>query len=293
MILCVGASSRRVVEEAARLKVHQIVASRRQVGETSPGYTGYDSVSLVETVRKLSGGETRVVRDHGGPYQNGSKDDDWTAALDADADAGFDGLHLDVCCLPQGEQLTELTRLCRRYAGKVSIEIGGERDSQQWLYRLLEAARSVCQPSAAVAALGGRIWADRQCGALIGLAQAQEIEAAYNGHGLAVKAHNMDWMGERQFYQLSGLYNVAPEFGNVEADAWLHLLSHDDGQRILNFAYGLGAWHRWFDTREGTHLERARAALRYCLDSPYVRRVLDTYDDTYVRAVISDAVANG
>ena len=140
MRLCVGAASRRVVEEAARLRVCQVVASRRQAGEFTPGYTGHTSATLVQAVKDLSGGATLVVRDHGGPYQNGDEDDDWTAAFDADVDAGFDVLHLDVSLLPRGEQPAELARLCRRYGGRIAVEVGGERDPQEHLGMLLETA---------------------------------------------------------------------------------------------------------------------------------------------------------
>lgn len=293
MILCVGAASRRVVEEAARLRVDQVVASRRQVGETSPGYTGYTGAALVEAVRDLSAGFTHVIRDHGGPYQNGDKDDDWVRALDVDVAAGFDGLHLDVCQLPPGEQPAELTRLCKRYAGKVYIEVGGERDSQDRLNELLKVALTACQPYAAVADLGGRIWADRQYGSLVKSEWARWDTAGYRASGVKVKAHNCDWIGGRESYDLEGYYNVAPEFGNVEADAWLHVLPHEAGARVLSFAYGTGAWKRWFGDGEGTRFERGRAALRYHLNSPEVDSILSRYDDTYVREVIRDAITAG
>lgn len=293
MKLCAGAVSRRVVEEAAKLRICQIVASRRQVGETEPGYAGYTSATLVRAVRELSGGVTQVVRDHGGPYQNGDRDDDWTAALDADADAGFDVLHLDVSELTRGEQAAELTRLCQRYGGRAAIETGGERDEQKWLDWLLGVALGTCRPQAAVAALGGCIRADRQYGHLIDASRAREIAAVYADCQVAVKAHNMDWLGGRRSYNLTAFYNVAPEFGNAEIDAWLHLLPHAEGQRLLDLAHETGAWRRWFRGSEGTRLEQARAALRYHLESPAVARVLDRYDDSYVREVIRDAILCG
>jgi hypothetical protein len=291
MKLCVGAASRRVVEEAAKLRVAQIVASRRQVGELEPGYTGYNSATLVQAVKIFSGGETEVVRDHGGPYQNGDPDDNWLTALDADVDAGFDVLHLDVSKLAQDMQPIELTRLCQRYGGKTGIEIGGERNTQGWLYALLDTAAKVCRPSAAVAEFGGYIWADRQCGHLISPDRAKAIAGVYGQ--VAVKAHNLDWAGERTSYEVAGYYNVAPEFGNVEVDAWLRTLSCYDGQQILDFAYWTGAWKRWFTGGRGTGFERARAALRYHLETPKVANVLAPYDDQYVREAIRDAIAHG
>ena len=98
-----------------------------------------------------------------------------------------------------------------------------------------------------------------------------------------MKAHNLDWLGGRQSYDLAGFYNVAPEFGNVEADAWLQVLPHDEGRQVLDFAYDTGAWQRWFGGTEGTRFERARAALRYHLETPQVARILSQHDDSYVR----------
>jgi hypothetical protein len=108
-----------------------------------------------------------------------------------------------------------------------------------------------------------------------------------------VKAHNLDWAGGRQSYDLPGFYNVAPELGNVEIDAWLHVLTAFEGQFVLYAAYKSGAWERWFSGSEGTWLERARAALRYRLEVPEVARILSQYDDRYVREAISDAIAHG
>src|SRR5262245_14331805 len=106
-MIAVGAVSQRVVMVAANLKVPQIVASRRQVNE-SGGYIGWTPEQLVVIVRELSGGVTDVIRDHGGPFQDGSDDDDWERAFDIDVAAGFDGLHIDVSKLPREEQVEEL-----------------------------------------------------------------------------------------------------------------------------------------------------------------------------------------
>ncbi len=294
MILCVGAASRRVIEEAARLRVHQVVASRRQVGEFEPGYTGFDSAGFAETVRSLSDGYTNVVRDHGGPFQNGDQEDHWKAAFDADVEAGFDILHIDVCKLPDHRQADELRALCKRYAGKALIEVGGERDPQYWLDYLLEVALTECKVSTAVADVGGHVWADRQRGHLKPKEEVRKLISAYSRKGIVLKAHNLDWAGARTDYEdVAALYNVAPEFGNVEVDAWLHFLDYGTGQDLLQFAYCTHSWKRWFSDGEGTWFERARAALRYHLETPNVRAVLSRHDDTYVRTVIRDAILRG
>lgn len=298
MILCAGAASQRVIQEAALLQVHQIVASRRQVGESRPGYTGYNSFQFAEVVRELSDGKTLVVRDHGGPYQNGDPDDDWERAFAIDVLAGFDVLHIDVCKMDRDDQVTELQRLCKLYARSADIEVGGERDEQPWLSMLLDSVQDVCRPSAAVAQLGGHIQADRQKGALVAWVEAMGIARAYAATGTGTKAHNLDWMPGRHtaYPEIPNLlYNIAPELGNVEADAWLHVLPYAEGQEILGFAYRSGAWKRWFSGTEGTFFERARAALRYHLNSPEVTAVLDRHPDgdAYVRGMIRDAIQCG
>ena len=108
-----------------------------------------------------------------------------------------------------------------------------------------------------------------------------------------MKAHNLDWAGGRQAYDLDGYYNVAPELGNVEVDAWLAVLPYSEGRQLLDSAYDTGAWLRWFGEGEGTRLERSRCALRYCLETRETAWILARYDDTPVREAIRDAITCG
>ena len=163
MKLGVGAVSRIVVEEALKLKVPQIVASRRQVN-IDGGYTGITQKQLVTMGKELSDGETSIVRDHGGPYQNGDENDDWLTEFDDDIEAGFDSLHLDVSKLPRADQVEELQYLIGQYGGRARFEVGGERDDQEWLDVILRSALEVGTPDYAVMDTGGHIHADRQSG---------------------------------------------------------------------------------------------------------------------------------
>ena len=299
MRLCVGAVSRIVVEEAARLQVPQIVASRRQV-DIGGGYTGYDQQALVDVVKELSDGATAVVRDHGGPYRNGDPDDDWLRSFDSDVAAGFDALHIDVCDLPQDDQIEALDSLCHRYANTVDIEVGGERDSQEWLDELLEVALRQCTPTYAITCVGGHAHADRQAGYRKSVTQVLDVTRQYHELGVQSKAHNMDWMGRRFDYaDALDAYNVAPEFAQVEMDAWFRLMDADDVDMVLKYAYTLGAseWRRWFDEGEGTYYERARCGARYLMTMPVVTEIFDKYTGTdiesRVRNEVRDAIALG
>lgn len=297
MKLCVGATSRRVVEEAAKWQVHQIVASNNQVGPHQPGYAGYDGPALVNVVNRLSDGQTEVVRDHGGPGQVGTKlkDRNWADELEADVSAGFDGIHIDVSALPLDDQLKEQRTLCARFAERVDIEVGGERNIQPWNHDLLADAWVVCDPRYAVVSAGGHIWADRQVGRLTPPDALKSMISEYS-HNFNVlsKAHNFDWVA-RSPWRDSGLhaYNLAPELANVEVDAWLHTLTLDHVKVLLDLGWQSKKWQKWFHNSEGTWFEQARCGLRYLLEQPKVARVLDEYDDSYVREQIRNAIKQG
>lgn len=296
MRLCVGAVSQRVVEEAAKLQVHQVVASRRQV-DVGGGYTGYDQTTLVDTVKRLSEGNTKVVRDHGGPLQGGT-DDDGRASLDADVQAGFDGLHLDVCQLPYDRQVTELLELLETYGNLgLTIEIGGEHDTQEHNALLLGAALAFgVEIDYAVVGFGSRVWADRQYGAPTYAGKLMLTSARANALGVKTKIHNVDWVGGRvaNYAGTVDAYNIAPEFGAVEIDALLTVLNSDVAYGLLEFAHKSKLWTRWFNANEGTWFDRAKCALRYLQWSSEVQDVTLSHDaDQFVRMMIRDAIQRG
>lgn len=299
MNLCVGAVSRRVVEVAAELNVPQIVASRRQV-DIGGGYIGMDAAELVRVVRERSS-VTDVIRDHGGPLQGG-KNDDGTETFDADIEAGFDGLHIDVACLPEVVQLSALETLLFKYRDickerDINIEVGGEHDDQSLLNAIV-ATTLACgvHPEYAVVDTGAFVWADRQSGNVRSPEAVAEIVRTYHEQKILTKAHNMDWLGRRDRYTgMLDLFNVAPEIGRVETDAWLHVMSTSDADRALSYAFGTEWWRRWFNTDEGTYDDRARCALRYVMEEPYIKEITGGYahEDKFIRNRIADALLAG
>jgi hypothetical protein len=290
--LCVGAASKRIVEEAANLQVHQIVASRRQV-DIGGGYIGWDQKELVDVVLQRSGGRTDVIRDHGGPLQGG-KEDDGIESFDADVAAGFDGLHLDVCYLPRSEQPITLINLINRYASRVQVEIGGERDDQGWLTELVQAVMVTANavPTYAVIEVGGHAWADRQCG-MLHAPEFVGITTSFLNHlGIMSKAHNMDWVGNKSRYTTYlDAINIAPEFGCVEIDAILMTLTMHDAEELLEKGYASHAWERWFHDDEGTYLERAKCGIRYIIHD--LGLVLNIHQEDFVRNAISESIMKG
>lgn len=300
MKLCVGATSRRVVEEAAKLRIHQIVASRSQV-EATYGYSGFTPEGLVAVVKELSGGETDVVRDHGGPMQGGKLD--YLDALHQDVDAGFDGLHLDVCKLPYEEQTDALKHLVNEFAGApVYVEVGGEHEPNDWNHHLLETtlAEGVV-PRYAVAGFGSHVWMDRQCGRPVTVTHLENIQRVNSGLGTRTKIHNADWIGKRvQTYgDVVDAYNLAPELGCLEVDLLLTVLNGNVTDDLLNHAYASSKWRRWFvESRdEGTWFDRAKCALRYLLNDQYVIELTEEFmpdgGEQFIRERIREHISRG
>lgn len=298
MKLCVGATSRRVVEEAAKLQVHQIVASRSQV-EGDYGYSGFTPASLVDTVKKFSSGKTEVVRDHGGPEQGGRLDS--IDALHADVDAGFDGLHVDVCKLPYEEQTDALKHILNDLAGaNVHFEIGGEHEPNDWNFALLEVALAQgVVPKYAVAGFGSYVWMDRQCGRPVTVTHLENITRTNANNGVMTKIHNADWIGKRikTYGDVVDAYNIAPELGCLEVDLLLSQLHGNAANDLLDYAYDSQRWHRWFKSDEGTWFDRAKCALRYLLNDPHVIALSEefTSDDGehFIRANIRRHILRG
>lgn len=298
MKLCVGATSRRVVEEAARVQVHQIVASRSQV-EGNYGYSGFTPETLVDTVRKFSDGETEVVRDHGGPGLGGRMDH--LEALHADVDAGFHGLHLDVCKLPYEEQTDALKHLVNEFAGApVAIEVGGEHEENAWNFHLLQVALGEnIIPRYVVAGFGSFVWMDRQCGRPIDPKELKLITEDNEAHNVKTKIHNADWVGKRveRYGQTVDAYNLAPELGCLEVDLLLMQLSSNAADDLLEYAYNSGKWSRWFNSNEGTWFDRAKCALRYLLNDDHVIELTKEFmphdGEEFIRARIREHILRG
>lgn len=301
MDLCVGAASRRVVEEAAKLQVRQIVASRAQVNATG-GYIGMTPAELVSEVARLSEGRTDVVRDHGGPGQGGFEDDG-IEAFDLDVKSGFDALHVDVCKLVPTEQTEALIKLVRRFHDVIEVEVGGEHTDTYWNLHLLERVRAEgVTPTYVVINPGTKVWADTQFGRPMSTKAVEQFvkRAKKISPGTATKVHNCDWWGDRRSLAEAGVdcYNVAPELGAVEVEALLTVLDGSSARALLSAGYASGRWRRWFreDRKEGTSFQRAKCGLRYMQTDHMVAQAwenLSTGQEDYVRGCIRDAIFRG
>lgn len=302
MKLCVGATSRRMIEVAAEAKVHQIVASRRQVNSDG-GYIGLTPKQLVEIVKSKSGGVTDVVRDHGGPMQGGFNDKDLgIAAFHDDIDAGFDGLHIDVCMLPRADQVRALQKLLGALVGKTNFyEIGEEHAEQDWndhLYSAVAVLGLQYPPKYAVVSTGTYVWGDRQHGTPLTGDDLAITASFLRADGIRTKGHNQDGIGDRltRYGGHLDAYNVAPEFGLLETQLILTCLDSVVALEALKYAYGKGHWQRWFHAGEGTWYDRAVCSLRYMQTDPTYGKIWDKLPsdkEDWIRERLRDAVIAG
>lgn len=282
-----------------------------------------------------------VCRDHGGPWQhpdevaspNGIADvlRRTLVSLRADIRAGMDLIHLDTSRegLRAADFDIALTRLvdiygeCQDYARslnhQVSFEIGLERqggdadDPEQFqgkLERIVDAlaAASLSPPTFVVGQTGTHVMGTENRGLLarepeaVAKVVAQLARTCWR-HGLALKAHNADYLPDRAITSLlrsgTDAVNIAPEFGVAETRALLALLDElglgRERERFLALAFESGAWRKWFD-QDASDLERAVAAGHYVFSTGEFRDIKDraeracqprgsTVDDVLARAL--------
>jgi hypothetical protein len=320
MKLAVGATSRRLVEVAVELGVHQVVASHAQV-KVGGGYTGLDQHELVRLVRTGNPGSafdemfpslagigpvdevrtTDVVRDHG----------HLVAELDADVEAGFDALHLDVEPYAEVDRVDALLKLGIRFSGDAQkIELGGEHLAHTENVELLRRWYGMFGSESPVSHLvyngGTYVWADRQVGAfkvvptgvVEDLATLRRGFEEYQSTPIKFKLHNCDWVAPAELGRFAAavdVFNVAPELGRLETAAILLTKVPSKRAALLDRAYSSRAWERWFKPSEGTFSDRAHCALRYLQTSdPVVADAwsnLSDEDEAFVRGELRAWIA--
>ncbi len=204
-------------------------------------------------------GDVYICRDHGGPWQRNVELDEKypiDKAMDiarksfrADIEAGFNYLHIDPTKCPHDftqddliDWTVELLEYCEEQRGvlgkdEIDYEIGtediqGGLTSNQTFESFLEKIvqkleeKNLPMPTCIVGQTGTLCKIDRNCGHFDRDQTAQLVEIAKK-YGVGLKEHNGDYMGVTSVrvhkdIGVSGM-NVAPEFGLVETEAYLHL----------------------------------------------------------------------
>jgi D-tagatose-1,6-bisphosphate aldolase subunit GatZ/KbaZ-like len=313
-----------------------LIASRRQVDHAriGRGYVeGWTTGRFARYVRRRDpDARVKLCRDHGGPWQHenerGLPEEAALASaltsLRADVDAGFDLLHIDTSCGSTGDvsaevaarRLIELYERIARYAESagrpVDFEIGLEEQEQgvgcpAALGSLLRSVfgeldrRGLPRPRFVVAQTGTNVVEMRNVGEIAGAdpastARLEALVAVCDEYGVALKAHNCDYLGPDSWGLLArsgvGAANVAPEYGVVQTRTFLELLRarglHGARTRFLHLAHRSGRWRKWLATPPTAgRYERAVLAGHYVFSHPEVAALVRPLDETLKEAVKS------
>lgn len=246
-----------------------------------------------------------LCRDHGGPYQSPREKQERYSLSEAmksaaqsyqdDIRHGFDLLHVDTSVDLDGVAPMEaaIDRAVELYAAAVEFanangadpmfEIGFEgqgsdtndpAEFEEQVVTALQRLRSagLPDPTFIVAQTGTKVMETENIGALTiapfaVASTVRELAAVTRRHGIALKAHNCDYLTSDQLAHLDragvDALNVAPEFGVVESRAFAALLRelglNVQLERFLAAAYESRSWEKWM--RQGTRASDTERAL--------------------------------
>jgi tagatose-1,6-bisphosphate aldolase non-catalytic subunit AgaZ/GatZ len=269
-------------------------------------------------------GLIKICRDHGGPWQhpnetsgNLNESQVMTHSLESllcDIRYGIEVLHIDTSREADGpasferavDRLIKLYGECQEFAHAcaqmVKFEVGleeqssGADDPKEFrikLTHILEslAGESLQPPVFVVGQTGTKVVGTENRGQLVndpsavGTDISQLVQICWE-HGLALKAHNVDYLPRYAIRELvqngTDAVNIAPEFGVTETTAFLDLLEElqltGPRDEFLTLAYNSGAWRKWFDGHDTTDLQRSIAAGHYVFASDVFRDIKQQAD---------------
>ncbi|KPI20068.1 hypothetical protein OK074_7617 [Actinobacteria bacterium OK074] len=232
-----------------------------------------------------------LCRDHGGPYQNpeekrqryslGAALKSAAQSYEDDIRQGFDLLHVDTSVDLDGiapmeaavdravELYGQAVETARSLGRGTLFEIGFEdqggdtndpAEFEEQVATALGRLRGVGLPlpTFIVAQTATKVMETRNVGALtvapFAVASAvRSLVGVTRAHGIALKAHNCDYLtaGQLRHLDQAGVdaLNVAPEFGVAETRAFLSLLDElglpVQRERFLEAAYECRSWEKW------------------------------------------------
>jgi hypothetical protein len=241
-----------------------------------------------------------VCRDHCGPGFRASKkyvedtDELGFNTVDADIEAGFDLIHVDMCHLngTHAEKLEMSRKLIEHVQDRdkdMRFEIGTDEnvgEAEADLARIeadIDYFKAFCDPEFYVVQTGTLIKEINQ----VGTYQAGSVRAMSNllhNKGVKLKEHNADYLGHHDLSMRRGVVdaiNIAPMLGVLQTSFVLHRCLHHgfDTTAFLNKAYDSGRWKKWLlnNTAENKYL-CALTAGHYVFTSDEYKRLVDRLD---------------
>jgi hypothetical protein len=254
-----------------------LIPSRRQVDHDG-GYTGFDTESFANYVRQRTD-KVILQRDHGGAGQ-GDRPDDGVASYTADA-KHFDLVHIDPWKAHKdygsGMKATlETIQLLDRLNPKVGYEVGTEEaihpSTAQELNQLLDDLKSSLATSAfakikyAVIQSGTSLQETHNTGHYDQSRLGQMIKVC-KSHNLLSKEHNGDYLEtaliKQKFAQGLDAINIAPEFGKIETETAIDMMSKSDFDTFFHLCHECPRWKKWVAADFDPHANKD-ALVRIC-----------------------------
>lgn len=311
--LAVGPMSTEAIEAVYRYsndnEVQLILISSKSQIDYNGGYVNnWTTAQYVEHMKKLvfdfgyADADVLICRDHCGPgfcrSTGDFKDEYGFNTVDADIEAGFDLIHVDMCHMNSTHQeKLEMSRNLIEYIQKkdknMRFEIGTDEnvgEAEVDLSRIekdIDYFKSFCNPEFYVVQTGSLIKEINQ----VGTYNADSVKVMsdlLHSRGLKLKEHNADYLSFDDIKKRRGVVdaiNIAPMLGVLQTNFVLYrCLCHGfDTTDFLNKAYESGRWKKWLlnNNPENKYL-CALTAGHYVFTSDEYKRLVDRLDHAEV-----------
>jgi hypothetical protein len=265
----IGPMSKNVVDSIIQFSEEGIavglIPSRRQV-EYSGGYV--NNWTTGEFVKYVKGKSSNIVleRDHSGPLQ-GYEEDDGLESLEADAECGFDLIHIDPFKkhFHLEDALAETIdsiKFCNSINPKCFYEVGTEEAIRKYSPLQLDLFLNYLQHDIgelfekvkfAVIQSGTKLKSGKNI-ANLDEERCRRMVDVCKKHGLLSKEHNGDYITESDIKTRFDIgldaINIAPEFGGIETSCILQAIKEANKEDLFNTFYKLcydsNRWRKWF-----------------------------------------------
>jgi hypothetical protein len=304
--LAVGPMSSEVIEAVYRFSDDNevqimLISSKAQIDHNGGYVNNWTTAQYVEHMKQLildfgyTNADVLVCRDHCGPGFKATDDLlDHFRTVDADIEAGFDLIHVDMCHAHASHQ--EKLEMSRKLIEHVQdrdkdmkFEIGTDENvgtAEVDLARIasdIDYFKAFCDPEFYVVQTGTLIKEINQVGTYHEDAVKQMSELLHS-KGVKLKEHNADYLGFGDLKHRRGVVdaiNIAPMLGVLQTSFVLHRCLHHgfDTTAFLNKAYESGRWKKWLlnNTSENKYL-CALTAGHYVFTSDEYKRLVDRLD---------------
>lgn len=307
MNFCIGPMSKNTVDAIANYcllnnEVIGFIPSRRQI-EYIPGYVNnWTTKSFHEYLCSKTDNDAHfpffIQRDHGGPGQGQSKDDnDFERSLDEDCQY-LDSIHIDPWkrCkdIQTGAEMTATyINFCLQRAPFMLFEVGTEQAifpmSTEQLNEFLSILKNLLgdkfnQIEFVVVQGGTALKAGKNIGTF-NEKRLHEMTEIAKDYGLSSKEHNGDYLTNseiaRRFELGLDCLNIAPEFGSIESQIIIDSISPEDFEIFFNLCIKSNHWCKWFPEGFDPKSDKRSVLLatgHYAFSNPEMISILAKYN---------------